>query len=217
MNEQAYLRGKVFAIGLHKTGTTSLATHLESLGYRTVHYPRVVDGVAYETLVAPLVGDKEAVLSVLDPLLRAYDGFTDVPFPGLYRPLAARYPDAKFILATRSLDDWWQSLSKHWLLHKASRTLNPFERVQYEDYLPGLRQASEQDAALFKDAHIRHLAACRVFLPADRLLEIDLDSPTKSDAIARFLCEEQVSFPHLNQSRRRRGWFPWRPWRTLGI
>jgi 3'-phosphoadenosine 5'-phosphosulfate (PAPS) 3'-phosphatase len=91
---------KIFGIGLSKTGTTSLASALEILGYRTKDYPGVPRYVP---------GDLTTLESgVLD----AYDAFTDTPIPSLYKALDAKYPESKFILTVRDKDGWLKSCKK---------------------------------------------------------------------------------------------------------
>lgn len=91
---------KVFGIGLSKTGTTSLARALEILGYKTRDYL----GVSRYT-----TGDLSSLnLQELDE----NDAFTDTPIPSFYKQLDARYPNSKFILTTRDIDDWLKSCKK---------------------------------------------------------------------------------------------------------
>lgn len=91
---------KIFGIGLSKTGTTSLARALEILGYKTRDYIGVTRYIA---------GD----LSSIDPReLDANDAFTDTPIPSFYKQLDARYPNSKFILTTRDMEDWLKSCKK---------------------------------------------------------------------------------------------------------
>ena len=91
---------KIFGIGLSKTGTTSLARALEILGYKTRDYLGVSEYIA---------GD----LSSIDlQEINANDAFTDTPIPSFYKQLDARYPNSKFILTTRDMDDWLKSCKK---------------------------------------------------------------------------------------------------------
>ena len=101
--------GKIFGIGLSKTGTTSLARALEILGYRTRDYIGVTSYVA---------GDLSSIdLQEID----ANDAITDTPIPSFYKQLDARYPDSKFILTTREMNDWLKSCKKQFTKRMVAR------------------------------------------------------------------------------------------------
>ena len=91
---------KVFGIGLSKTGTTSLARALETLGYRTRDYLGVTSYIA---------GDLSSIdLQEIDE----NDAFTDTPIPSFYKQLDKHYPHSKFILTTRDMEGWLKSCKK---------------------------------------------------------------------------------------------------------
>lgn len=101
--------GKIFGIGLSKTGTTSLARALEILGYRTRDYIGVTSYVP---------GDLSSInLQEID----ANDAITDTPIPSFYEQLDARYPDSKFILTTRDMNDWLKSCKKQFTKRMVAR------------------------------------------------------------------------------------------------
>lgn len=104
-----YPRRRVFGIGLSKTGTVSLTTALNRLGFRTLHYPH--DPLTFEELKRG-----ECRLSVLDD----YDGIADIPAIPIYRDLARVYPRARFILTVREETEWLSSVRAHWLRFPSS-------------------------------------------------------------------------------------------------
>ena len=92
---------KVFCIGFHKTGTTTLEVALKKLGYRVTGSFGTKD---------PNIADK-----VLDMAFRKvddYDAFEDNPWPILYRELDSRFPGSKFILTRRPPEAWIRSQVK---------------------------------------------------------------------------------------------------------
>ena len=99
---------KIFCLGMHKTGTTSLLQAFLQLGIRTC------DGLAG----APQ-GERssfaraDSQISYLDGLLSQYQAFEDVPWPLFYQELYERYPDSYFILTTRDLKRWIRSCIAH--------------------------------------------------------------------------------------------------------
>ena len=93
---------KVFGIGFHKTGTTSLANALRVLGYRVTG----PNGVYDEEIAS-------RVQEMAWALVEQYDAFQDNPWPLLYQELDQRYPGSKFILTIRPTDRWIGSVARH--------------------------------------------------------------------------------------------------------
>ena len=95
--------GKVFGIGLNKTGTTTLGQCLQQLGYR------------HSSFRLPLL--EQVALGDYDPLLAwvsAHDSFEDWPYPLVFEWLDQRFPGSRFILTRRaSAERWLESLSAH--------------------------------------------------------------------------------------------------------
>jgi hypothetical protein len=119
--------------------------------------------------------------------------FSDVPFPVLYRELAATYPHAKFVLAYRSAFDWVRSMRRH---HgKTERAFTPFERVLYWRYFP---QRPERLGDLWDrdllGMHARHMAEAIDFFAENpgRLGIFDLDA---DDSGARLAALANVEGP----------------------
>jgi hypothetical protein len=97
------MRPKIFGIGYNKTGTSTLGSCLRALGYRHVTFD-------YDLMDHFFNGSHEEIYRAID----AHESFEDWPFPLMYRELAARYPDAKFILTfRRSTQAWFESLRRH--------------------------------------------------------------------------------------------------------
>ncbi|HEX6981552.1 MAG TPA: sulfotransferase [Balneolaceae bacterium] len=99
-------REKVFVIGFHKNGTTSLARALQVLGYRVCGF--VTPGQDNNPSTR-----KELFNSVYKPLLDKYDAFEDTAWFIFYKELAEMYPRAKFILNIQPAKSWYKSMVKH--------------------------------------------------------------------------------------------------------
>ena len=112
--------GKIFGIGLSKTGTSSLAQALQILGYKTL------DNMGASRYVA---GD----LSSLDlPTVEAHEALTDTPIPSFYRELDVRFPRSKFILTVRDREGWLKSCMKQFSPRFAEGQSEPNKRL-FED------------------------------------------------------------------------------------
>ena len=73
---------KVFCIGFHKTGTSSMAKAFQKLGYRVTGPNSVRD---------PNIGTN--AIDMIEKLVNDFDFFQDNPWPILYRDLDKKYPN----------------------------------------------------------------------------------------------------------------------------
>jgi hypothetical protein len=90
---------KVFCIGFHKTGTTSMGRALTELGYR------VCGGFGYQD---PAIA--ENMLHLAKARVKEYVAFQDQPWPILYKEMDTLYPNSKFILVVRNTESWIRSV-----------------------------------------------------------------------------------------------------------
>ena len=93
---------KVFCIGMHKTGTSSIGLALIELGYSVL-------GARVDLADDLLEGKIENVLEAVAP----YSAIQDVPWALLYKELDNKYPNSKFILTERDEVKWMNSVLKH--------------------------------------------------------------------------------------------------------
>jgi hypothetical protein len=89
---------KIFCIGFHKTGTSSMAAALRMLGYSVTgpngqHDPDIENNVYI----------------MAEKLTEKYDAFQDNPWPIIYRWCHQQFPDAKFIFTVRDPEKWYRS------------------------------------------------------------------------------------------------------------
>ena len=93
---------KIFCVGFHKTGTTSLENALEILGYKVISYDETVLEYVY----------KNDIDSIIKSISRA-DAFSDSPWFIFYKELYEAFPDAKFIFTARPNEKWIKSIVNH--------------------------------------------------------------------------------------------------------
>lgn len=174
---------RVFCIGWHKTGTSTLGMALIRLGYSVL-------GCRLD-MVHPLRrGDLGSVLD----LAGQFDALQDVPWAALYRELDQRYPGSRFILTERDEAGWLNSARKHfknmdiplheWLYGKGRLVGN-------EDlYLQKFRQHNKD---------VREFFAQRT----QDLLVMNLQKGDGWDALCGFLGHAipAQAFPHANKGR----------------
>lgn len=94
---------KVFGIGFHKTGTKTLGSALQTLGYS------VVDGGGKNLLPYLVENRMEPIWDIIEK----YDAFKDNPWPLLYKELDKKYPGSKFILTVREEEKWIKSVTNY--------------------------------------------------------------------------------------------------------
>jgi hypothetical protein len=90
---------KVFGIGFHKTGTTTLDTAYQLLGLNA----------------CPVRTDLVKSLARADfrptfETVRQFDAFQDNPWPVIFRELDREFPGSKFIMTTRDEAKWYKSI-----------------------------------------------------------------------------------------------------------
>lgn len=178
---------KVFGIGLSKTGTKTLGTCLQRLGYD--HFSWNPDFTR-----RVLRGDVDEALRVA----AAHDSFDDLPWPKLYKLLDDHHPDAKFVLTVReNADVWYRSLIRHAEYKGATEERKLF----YGHEIPhGYRH---EDVA-FYERHAREVQAYFADRP-DKLLVICWKHERDWTRLCNFLgvAAPDEPLPHANKRRRR--------------
>jgi Sulfotransferase domain/Inositol monophosphatase family len=179
---------KIFGIGLSKTGTTSLASALEILGYKTKDYPGLTSYVP---------GD----LASIDPLvLEQNQALTDTPIPSFYKELDQRFPASKFILTVRDMDGWLQSCKKQFTARQADKQNDANNRL-FQD----LYGTAVFDEALFRGGYQRFVDGVLAHFqgrPQD-LLVLDVVAGQGWKELCTFLGTPvpRLSFPKTNVTR----------------
>ena len=175
---------KIFCIGSHKTGTTSLELALKKLGYRVTGSFGTKD---------PDIGNK--VLEMAFAMVDRYDAFEDNPWPILYKELDQRFPGSKFILTRRPAEAWIRSMVKDF-----ATTETPMRRWIYGENAGC--PAGNEDIYVAKYArHNREVLEHFSGRPGD-LLVFDLPKGDGWDKLCPFLGHDvpDEPFPHANKA-----------------
>lgn len=181
------MRTKVFCIGFHKTGTTSLAVALRTLGYRVTG----PNGV-YDPDIA------QNVLPMAYRLAEQYDAFQDNPWPVIFRELDRRYPGSKFILTVRDSNSWIKSQVMHFGCRET-----PMRRWIYG---AGCPEGNEAAYVRRFEMHTRQVLD-HFKARSNDLLVMDLAAGDGWEELCRFLGAPvpRVPFPHVNRANERNG------------
>ncbi len=97
---------KILGVGLSRTGTSSLNEALKILGFNSIHWEQQ----------APIMDD--IVMGVTkNPNFKRFDhvdAVVDIPAAHYYKEIYNAYPELLFILTTRNIDSWFQSVKWHY-------------------------------------------------------------------------------------------------------
>ena len=201
---------KIFVIGLNKTGTTSMAAVLKSLGYKLGH-----QAPAELLLYDWAKRDFRSLIRYC----RSADAFQDIPFSLDYAYVALdnAFPGSRFILTVRdSAEQWLRSLSRYHTEKVGKGRLptaedlrqHPYRKVGWLWDYHRLVHGADEHTLYDHDSYVRHyeLYNERVreyfrWRPAD-LLEVNLSDSGAAGRIAEFLGvpPSKVEIPHLNAS-----------------
>lgn len=173
---------KIFGIGFHKTGTSTLAVALTKMGYSVCNH-------RLDLLPSIRQENWSDVWSVVDQ----YDAFEDNPWPLLYEILDHQYPGSKFILTFRDEKKWIKSIVNYF--GKESTPMREWiygvgsPQNQEKVYLDRYRQHNQEVIEYFKDR------------PQD-LLVISWEKGHGWKQLCEFLEQPLITqpFPHVNKS-----------------
>jgi hypothetical protein len=169
---------KVIGAGLGRTGTFTLKTALEMLGFGPCHHMVEVFANPAQVPFWNRAADGEAV--EWDEVFAGYNASVDWPGCHFYAELADRYPDAKIVLSKRDPERWYESMSETILKSMSLMGFGAAQEMPADHPMRfggviiaektfGYDFSREGVIAAFE----RHVAAVRETIPADRLLEFE--------------------------------------------
>lgn len=195
-------RGKVFGIGLNRTGTTSLTKALDILGFRVIHFP--FDEITQQEVYR---FSRSSSQKMKLSLLESHDGITDTVACYLYQALDHAYPGSRFILTVRDKQSWLESCE-----HLLEELLRPLYDVnanaRYTEYHRFIHTQvygiPHFDRAIFSQAFdAYHSEAERYFrTKSSQLLVLDICGGEGWDRLAPFLGKPIPEAPFPFENRR---------------
>ena len=176
--------GKIFGIGLARTGTKSLSVALGILKLRSIHWPRSMKAID------------------------EHEASCDSTVACRFRELDQLYPGSKFVLTIRDMESWLASVTRHFRRFTVPRPVprNPAERFAEDaDRVLYSRAAFSEpvDEAKFRNAYRRHTEDVFAYFEKrpDDLLTYNLVGGAGWEPLCNFLLRAvpPTPFPHLNQ------------------
>jgi hypothetical protein len=177
---------KVFVIGFHKTGTSSLHMALRRLAYSVCDLKHVRD-----------LDLSEGSWHVLRNLINRYDAFRGQPWPLFFRQTYDYRPQSKFILTIRPTEAWLTSATKYF----GAKTSEKREAI----YGVGSPIGHEPAYAARYDRHNQDVMQFFADKPGS-LLVMDLAAGAGWRELCTFLGEKTLparDFPHRSPDRKR--------------
>jgi len=184
---------RIVGLGLSRTGTSSLARALETLGYRTSHF---MDGVAPSQWLSRMSGVRPS--PSLAEMYREFDAACDIPAACFFREFAGEFPDCLFILTIRPAETWLNSMQRHCERIAASDPLwvSSFG-ARLHEFVYGSRHF---EPSLYLSMYEHHNASVVDTIAAGRLLVYDLCGGAGWPPLCRFLRRPipSAAFPHFD-------------------
>lgn len=189
---------QVIGAGLGRTGTYSLKAALNQLGLGPCHHMEAV-----RQNMPAQVPLWDAAVAGRPDWTAIYDGHVsavDWPTASFFRELVVAYPDAKFVLSTRSPESWAESFGDTIYKVLAGKDNAPpalhdwLKMVMKVLEKAGIPDGLDRDGLI--KAFVAHNNAVKATIPASRLLEFDvkqgwaplcafLDKPVPADPFPR--------------------------------
>ncbi len=194
---------QVIGSGFGRTGTKSLKTALEQLGFGPCHH-------MHEVLVNPeQVAHWQAFGRGEDvDWENVFDGYrSQVDWPGAaaWRQLAETYPEAKVVHSVRPDDLWWASFQK-----TIGKLIAKYKDMPLPPHATGILSAWEEfegkptfggrydDAETMLTAYRRRTAEVREAIPEERLLVFDVAEGWEPLCAFLNVPVPDTPFPHHN-------------------
>lgn len=184
---------KIIGAGFGRTGTESLKTALEMLGFGPCHH--MVEVLPSPDQMAAWVDVARGGPPDWDRIFDGYRSAVDWPSAFYWRELAEYYPEAKVILSVRPANQWFESMDRTILSLLRERTPGAigFELITKQVFNNEL-----DDREHVISAYERNNAEVKATFPPERLLVF---SPGDGwEPLCRFLDVPvpAVDYPHSN-------------------
>ena len=181
--------GKIFCVGLTKTGTTSLHRALQVLGFRSLHWGPDDEANGGTRMYLEVLRAKREGRRLLDHIGDDYDAYSDIETLSKNFELAdIQYPGSRFILTVRDVEGWIHSRRRHVERNQRQKAAGTYAGV-------GASLRIEVDAWQAEwDEHVGGVLTYFAGRPDD-LLVMDVTAGDGYERLAPFLGRPKPSTP----------------------
>lgn len=195
---------EVIGAGFGRTGTDSLRTALNMLGYNTHHMKSFFEEGALRTPDDFYQAYLNKESADYDKLYEGFNAAVDWPTVSFYKELFAKYPNAKVILTERSADSWYKSV-QNTILKVASHAskMQPGDKMYahgrmvntlvLEGYLADAEKFNANEEKI-KQMFLDHNAEVKRHIPSDQLYVMQLGEGW--EGMCKFLGKDVPSEPY---------------------
>jgi hypothetical protein len=118
------MSGKIFCIGLNKTGTSTLHKAFEILGLKSVHYMDDKGNNIKEIITTNFLEGNNILKGI--EKYEVYSDWDQSPNTvAIFKEFDKQYPNSKFISNTRELQSWLDSRESHVKRNQENKLKNP--------------------------------------------------------------------------------------------
>lgn len=194
---------RVIGAGFGRTGTHTLKTALEMLGFGPAYHMAEVFEHPEDATVWQAAARGEPVN--WDDVLSEYEATTDWPAAAFYDQHLARWPDAKVILTVRDPDSWYRSC-RNSIAHGIETWEIPPNEAQvpamireviWEGTFDGRFADRDHAVAVFN----QHVEDVRAHVPEDQLLVYEASQGWEPLCTFLGVPVPDEPFPHTNTSK----------------
>ncbi len=157
---------KVVGSGLGRTGTKSMQSALNILGFGPCHH--MVEVFAHPESMKLWI-DAGAGKPDWDAIFDGYQSMVDYPGAHFWRELADHYPDAKVLHTVRDPDQWFDS-AQATIFAPDGAAVGDGERAAFFNIFTGPMRAHLQDRAYMTRHFLEHTEAVKAAIAPERLL-----------------------------------------------
>jgi hypothetical protein len=184
---------KIFQIGFHRCGTTSIHNLFINAGLKSIHWD---NGRPGKIILENIINDKMPLTNIED-----YDCYTDIeyqnnfPLIDHYKLLDEKYPNSLFILNTRPLTKWIKSRLNHhnglfWIEYQKDKKLQGIYLVSKKDVVHHWKKEWEK----------HHKEAIQYFKNKENFLFFDIEK--EPEKIIAFLKKWGIKADYLPHSHK---------------
>lgn len=165
----------IFGCGLSRTGNTSLAQALRILGYTPIKYPLSFKGLG-----------------------NIYNAAVDITVIAWLDQLDFNFPDAKWILTVRDIEDWLKSCEIFF-----NRSLSDFDPSIKSFFIETRKVVYGRDTfdrCVWLEVYNKHYHRVITKFKPEKLLILNLDNDNSWEKLCSFIEKPipNVTFPYLN-------------------